>query len=57
MPFKTERIANQVLTDVHSPSYLRVNGSFSNIPEFYAAFGIQKGQPMWRPDSLQVKVW
>jgi putative endopeptidase len=54
---KRERIANQVLTDVHSPSYLRVNGPFSNIPEFYAAFGIQKGQPMWRPDSLQVKVW
>lgn len=54
---KPERIANQVLTDVHSPSYLRINGPFANIPEFYAAFGIQKGQPMWRAESLRVAVW
>lgn len=54
---KPERVARQVLTDVHSPSELRVNGPFANIPEFYEAFGIQKGQPMWRPDSLRVKVW
>ena len=50
-------LAMQVMTDVHAPNFLRVNGPFSNLPEFYEALGIKEGDPMWRPDSLRVKIW
>ena len=54
---KNERLSNQILTDVHAPAFLRVNGPFSNIPDFYSAFNIKEGAPMWRPDSIRVKIW
>jgi putative endopeptidase len=50
-------LAMQVMTNVHSPNFLRVNGPFSNLPEFYEAFGIKEGDAMWRPDSLRVRIW
>jgi putative endopeptidase len=50
-------LAMQVMTDVHAPNFLRVNGPFANVPEFYEAFGIKEGDKMWRPDSLRVKIW
>jgi putative endopeptidase len=54
---RPERLANQVKSDVHSPAKYRINGPLSNMPEFYSAFGIREGDPMWRPDSLRVKIW
>lgn len=54
---RNERLANQILTDVHSPANLRVNGPFANLPEFYEAFGIKKGDKMWRPENTRVKIW
>ncbi len=54
---RPEALAQQIMTDVHSPQFLRVNGPLANIPEFYAAFGIKRGDPMWRPDSERVAIW
>ncbi|MEO8769345.1 MAG: M13 family metallopeptidase, partial [Ferruginibacter sp.] len=54
---RKERLANLVMTDVHSPAKERVNGPFVNIPEFYEAFGIKPGDKMYRADSLRVKIW
>ncbi len=54
---RPEMIARQVMTDVHSPNFLRVNGPLSDVPEFYEAFGVKEGQPMWRPKNKRVKVW
>ena len=54
---KKERLANQVMTDVHAPAKERVNGPVVNIPEFYEAFGIKPGDKMYRPDSLRVNIW
>ncbi|MDB5203851.1 MAG: family peptidase [Ferruginibacter sp.] len=54
---RKERLANLVITDVHSPAKERVNGPVVNIPEFYEAFGIKPGDKMYRADSLRVSIW
>ncbi|MCB9033616.1 MAG: M13 family metallopeptidase [Chitinophagales bacterium] len=54
---KDEDLANRVYTDVHSPAKFRVNGPFSNVPEFYEAFNVQPNNKMYRPENLRVKIW
>jgi len=54
---RKERLANQVMTDVHAPAKERVNGPVVNIPEFYEAFGIKPGDKMYRADSVRVSIW
>jgi putative endopeptidase len=54
---RPEYVANQVRSDEHSPAKFRVLGPLSNMPEFYATFGIKKGDDMWRPDNVRVKIW
>ena len=54
---RKERMASQVMTDVHAPAKERVNGPVVNIPEFYEAFGVKPGDRMYRPDSLRVSIW
>ncbi|MGG9963611.1 M13 family metallopeptidase [Ferruginibacter sp. SUN106] len=54
---KKERLANQVMTDVHAPAKERVNGPVVNIAEFYEAFGIKPGDKMYRADNLRVTIW
>jgi putative endopeptidase len=46
-----------LLSDVHAPAKWRVNGPLSNIPEFYQAFDVKEGQPMFRPDAQRVRIW
>ena len=29
----------------------------SDMPEFYKAFNVKPGDPMYRADSLRVKIW
>jgi putative endopeptidase len=47
----------RLVIDPHSPGYLRVNGPLSNMAEFHAAFNIQKGDTMYRPEELRPKIW
>ncbi len=54
---RDQSLAMQVMTDVHSPNFLRVNGPVANVPEFYKAFNVKPGDPMYMPDSLRVKIW
>lgn len=54
---RPEKLAEQILTDVHAPADLRVNGPLSNVPEFYQAFGIKKGEPLWREEKDRVVIW
>ena len=54
---RPEGIANQVKSDVHSPAKFRVIGPLSNMTEFYSAFGIKEGDPMYRPENLRLKIW
>lgn len=54
---RDETLALRIMTDVHAPNFLRINGPLANIPEFYKAFGIQPGDAMHRADSLRVQIW
>ncbi|HWZ02408.1 MAG TPA: M13 family metallopeptidase [Mucilaginibacter sp.] len=54
---RDEVLANQILTDVHAPAFLRVNGPLSDVPEFYQAFHIKKGDKMWVDPDKRVKIW
>ena len=54
---RDESLARQVMSDVHAPQFLRVNGPLADVPEFYKAFGVRPGDPMYRPDSVRVKIW
>ncbi len=54
---RKEKLANQVMTDVHSPAKFRVIGPMPNIPEFYEAFNLKPENKMYRADSLRVKIW
>jgi len=54
---RDETLAMRIMTDVHAPNFLRINGPVVNIPEFYTAFGIKPGDAMYRADSLRVNIW
>ncbi len=55
--YRPEMLAKRVMTDVHSPAFLRVNGPYSNINEFYKAFGVSEGNKMFRPENIRVSIW
>ncbi len=54
---RDESLSMQILTDVHAPAKYRVNGPMQNVPEFYTAFGIKPGDPMYREEKDRVKIW
>lgn len=54
---REEKLRTGLLADVHAPAKWRVNGPLSNVPDFYEAFGVKQGQPMWRPENQRVKIW
>lgn len=54
---RPEALAQQIMTDVHSPEYLRVNGPLANFPEFHKAFGIKDGDAMYRSPGKQITIW
>jgi len=53
-----EAEARRLITvDPHSPGQFRAIGAHVNMREFYDAFGIKAGDPMWRAPELRAKVW
>lgn len=57
MEERQERMASQLLTDVHAPAKCRVNGPLPNVPEFYEAFNVRPGDKLYIPDSMRVHLW
>ena len=45
------------LNDPHSPAKFRINAPLSHMPEFYAAFDVREGDPMYRAPEERAKIW
>jgi putative endopeptidase len=54
---RNEALANQILTDVHAPGFLRVNVPFTDVPEFYTSFHIKPGDKMYLAPDKRVRIW
>ena len=46
-----------VTVDPHSPGRFRAYGPLLNVQEFYDAFGIKPGDPMWLPPEKRAVIW
>lgn len=55
--YRPETLARRIMTDVHSPAFLRVNGPYSNIKEFYDAFKISESDRLYRNEKIRVEIW
>jgi putative endopeptidase len=51
---RPEQARLRAQTDPHAPGKYRVNGTFSNMPEFQKAFSCHAGQPMVRENACHV---
>ena len=55
--YRPQALRTQVNSNEHAPSMWRVNGPFSNMPEFKAAWGCKEGDAMVRPEALRARIW
>ena len=55
--FRDSALRRLVMSNEHSPGQFRAFGPLVNLPQFYAAFGIKEGDPMWRAPELRAKIW
>lgn len=46
-----------MLTDPHSPSLFRINGTVTNITSFYDAFGVEKKHKLYRQPKKRLRIW
>ncbi|MGB8995760.1 MAG: M13 family metallopeptidase [Pseudonocardiaceae bacterium] len=54
---RDEELRVELLSDPHSPDEYRANGVVSNLPEYYAAFGVKQGDKLFRDLNDRVKIW
>lgn len=54
---RDKEILRRTKEDPHSLGHLRVIGPLKNIPEFYTAFNIKPGQPMYLNQVQRAKIW
>jgi putative endopeptidase len=55
--FRDDALKRHVTSAVHSPGQFRAIGPLVNMAEFFEAFGIKEGDPMWRAPELRAKIW
>jgi putative endopeptidase len=55
--YRDDELRKRLLTDSHSPSEYRVNGTVVNQPEFVEAFGLKPGDKLFLPPEQRVKIW
>lgn len=54
---RPEEVRVRTIGDVHSLGENRVNVALKNIEPFFKAFGIENGDPMFRPTEERVIIW
>ncbi|MCG2801299.1 MAG: peptidase M13 [Cellulomonas sp.] len=54
---RDEEVIRRLATDPHSPDEFRCNGVVRNLDEFYAAFDVQPGDPMYLAPGDRVRIW
>lgn len=55
--YREGALREQVLSDVHSPAYFRVNGPLPNIDAWYEAFGVLPEQKLYLKPEDRVSIW
>lgn len=55
--YRDDAMRLQVARGPHSPGNFRAFGPLVNLPEFFAAFGMKEGDPMWRAPEKRAKIW
>ncbi|MFY7866421.1 M13 family metallopeptidase [Roseateles sp.] len=54
---RDEWVLQQLLSDPHSPSEFRANGTPINHDGFHEAFGTQPGDKMFKPAAERIRIW
>ena len=54
---REEALRKQVVTDPHSPSYYRVDGTIRNVSGWYDAWGVAPGDKLYVAPADRVKIW
>ena len=54
---REDNYRQRLRTDSHSPEEYRVNGVVRNMDEWYEAFGITEGDPMYLPPEQRIRIW
>ena len=54
---RPDALRMQINTNPHPVAKFRTNGTLQNMPEFRAAFGCKRGDPMVRPVGQDCKLW
>lgn len=54
---RDEEIKRRITTDPHAPGRFRAFGPLMHYQEFYDAFGIKAGSPMWLAKERRAKIW
>ena len=52
-----DTLKNQLLTDPHSPTDLRVNAILRNLDEFYEIYNITENDKMYLEPNMRSKIW
>ena len=55
--YREAELRNRLLTDSHSPSEYRTNGTLRNMDAFHEAWGTRPGDGMWLPPEERVRIW
>jgi putative endopeptidase len=55
--FREDELRKRLLTDPHSPSEYRVNGTVRNMPAFDSSFDVKPGDKLYLPPDKMVRIW
>jgi putative endopeptidase len=54
---RPEAIKTRTLTDPHSPAEYRINGPLAHFTPFYEAYGVKKGDKLYREPKDRAHIW